>query len=644
MFEASSLFTNKSIAGETGCGKTTQIPQFVSDILSQNSQSQSKVCCVLPRRIAAIKAAEYVAIGMHCEVGLKVGYQVRFENVTSPLTTIFFKTDGVLFRELIQDQYLMNYSAVILDEAHEGTIYNDVLMSFLKQAVLHRKVSHSPLKLIIMSATINVLEFSKFFDNCKVLYITGRQYNIDIVFSEFPQSSYIKSSLITAINIHKEDNFSNHLGFGSILIFLTGEEEINTAAKQLKCMSIIFARDFPLCPKIKICVLYANLAKKHQQESISLSKHNERKIIIATNIAETSLTIPGVKFVIDCGKIKRRHFNHLSGLESLKVCSISKEQANQRAGRAGRDQPGKCYRLYTSIDWDDMDTSSKREICCCDLTSIIFEIIAIGVKDIQNFSFFTSPGSGVIRRSLNNLLALDCIAKIDVIYSNDFFQLNALGKQMVQFPLNPYFSKLILQSIEYHCTKEILIVVSYLSLEAIYNSFEKVDDFYKITNSFDGNAGDHILYINILKGWMSSNINCHSEDFHFLSFRIIENFRKVFEQLADIFAKNVSLPICSNPNIIDIQKCLLSVYYLNLCEHKGNGRYFALSYGTIFYIHPSSCCFHQQPDFLIFSNIITTTKPFLKFVTPINKDFIGDYIEKIRKINNKGIFTLDVLV
>ena len=633
------------ITGETGCGKTTKVPSYVFEILSKTLKCLINICCVEPRRIAAITAAEQVAKDSKCKIGITVGYHVRFDNQTSNLTRICFKTDGVVFRELIQDKYLYKYSAVIIDEAHEGSIYNDVLMPLLKEAVAHRNHSTKPLKLIIMSATINVLRYSRFFDDCKIIYVKGRQYNVDIFYSEIPQSSYLRSSITTAILIHKEDTECTCLGFGTILIFLTGEEEIETAAKQLRHVSSMFSKEYPLHPLIKVYVLYSNLPKEQQKMCMFNSNKHDRKIIFATNIAETSVTIPGVKYIIDCGKVKRRRFDYSTGLESLKVVSISREQAIQRAGRAGRDQHGKCYRLYTSNIWDEMKMYSKREITYCDLTSIILEMIAIGVSDIESFAFFESPDIKLLRMYLDKLVSLQCVNKMEKSHGHYNYILNDIGAKMVHFPVNPYSSKLILQSIEYSCSREILLIVSLLSMDdIIFIPIEKQSSFVRISSSFDTKAGDHILYINILKGWINSDYENFGGMDHFLNQRNCEIFRNVYRQFCDIFTSTFSLSITTSSNVDEIQKCLLSVLFCNLCEHQGDGKFLSLAYGMLFYIHPSSCCFKTNPDYLIFSNLVTTTKPYMKFVTPISKELANDYLHLVRKYKPKSVFSLDILL
>ena len=633
------------IIGETGCGKTTKVPSYIFGILSKTHKNAINVCCVEPRRIAAINAAEHVAKESQCDIGMKVGYHVRFDNQTSNFTHISFKTDGVVFRELIQDKYLYKYSAVIIDEAHEGSMYNDVLMSLLKDAVVHRSNSIKPLKLIIMSATVNVLRYSSFFENCKIIYVKGRQYNIDIFYSENHQSSYVRSSITTAINIHREDTECTRLGFGTILIFLTGEEEIETAAKQLRYVGCMFSKEYPLHPLIKVHVLYSNLPKEQQKMCIFESNKHERKIILATNIAETSLTISGVKHIIDCGKVKKRVLDHSTGLEFLKVVNICREQAIQRAGRAGRDQHGKCYRLYTTDIWDKMKMYNRRDITCCDLTGIILEMIAIGVSDIENFPFFESPDIRLLRMYLDKLDSLQCVKKIEESHDHFIYILNDIGVKMVQFPVNPYSSKLIMQSIEYTCSREIILIVSLLSLDdGICISNEKQSNFIRIIRSFDGIAGDHILYINILKGWINSDYDYFWGMDHFLNPRTCELFTKVYQQFCDIFTSTCSLSITSSSNIDQVQRCLISVLFCNLCEHQGDGKFLSLTYGMIFYIHPSSCCFRTNPDYVIFSNLVITTKPYMKFVTPICKELARSYLHLVQKYKPKSIFSLDFLL
>ncbi|VDP13935.1 unnamed protein product [Soboliphyme baturini] len=319
------------VIGETGSGKTTQITQYLADA---GYTVRGKIGCTQPRRVAAMSVAKRVSEEFGCRLGQEVGYTIRFEDCTSPDTIIKYMTDGMMLRECLLDPSLGSYAVIMLDEAHERTIHTDVLFGLCKQAVKKR----SELKLIVTSATLDAVKFSQYFFEAPIFTIPGRTFPVEILYTREPETDYLDAALITVMQIHLTEPP------GDILVFLTGQEEIDTACE------ILFERMKSLgpdVPELIILPVYSALPSEMQTRIFEPSPSGSRKVVIATNIAETSLTIDGIFYVVDPGFVKQKIYIPKTGMDSLVVTPISQAQAKQRAGRAGRTGPGKCYRLYT---------------------------------------------------------------------------------------------------------------------------------------------------------------------------------------------------------------------------------------------------------------------------------------------------------
>ncbi|CAH2215945.1 jg21372 [Pararge aegeria aegeria] len=325
------------VIGETGSGKTTQITQYVCEC---GLAARGRVACTQPRRVAAMSVAKRVAEEFGCRLGQEVGYTIRFEDCTSPDTVIKYMTDGMLLRECLMDLDLKSYSVIMLDEAHERTIHTDVLFGLLKQAVQKRP----ELKLIVTSATLDAVKFSQYFFEAPIFTIPGRTFPVEVLYTKEPETDYLDASLITVMQIHLREPP------GDILLFLTGQEEIDTACE------ILYERMKSLgpdVPELIILPVYSALPSEMQTRIFEPAPPGSRKVVIATNIAETSLTIDGIYYVVDPGFVKQKVYNSKTGMDSLVVTPISQAAAKQRAGRAGRTGPGKTYRLYTERAYRD---------------------------------------------------------------------------------------------------------------------------------------------------------------------------------------------------------------------------------------------------------------------------------------------------
>ncbi len=361
------------LVGETGSGKTTQIPQYLHEI---GYSELGKIGCTQPRRVAAMSVAARVSQEMNVKLGKEVGYSIRFENCTSEATKIQYMTDGMLLREILTEPDLSSYSCMIIDEAHERTLHSDILFGLVKDIVRFR----NDLKLIISSATMDAEKFSKYFDDASIFMIPGRMFPVDIFYTKSPEADYVDAAVVTVLQIH----VSQPLG-GDILVFLTGQEEIETAAE------ILTQRTRNLGSRINelmICPVYANLPSEQQAKIFEKTPKRARKVVLATNIAETSLTIDGICYVIDTGFNKQKSFNARSGMESLVVTPVSQAASNQRAGRAGRTQPGKCFRLFTAWSFQhELEPNTVPEILRTNLGNVVLMLKSLGINDLIHFDF-----------------------------------------------------------------------------------------------------------------------------------------------------------------------------------------------------------------------------------------------------------------
>ncbi|XP_063098235.1 ATP-dependent RNA helicase DHX33 isoform X2 [Cavia porcellus] len=481
------------LIGETGSGKTTQIPQYLYEA---GIGRQGIIGVTQPRRVAAISLATRVSDEKRTELGKLVGYTVRFEDVTSEDTRIKFLTDGMLLREAISDSLLRKYNCIILDEAHERTIHTDVLFGVVKAAQKRRKeLGKLPLKVVVMSATMDVDLFSQYFNGAPVLYLEGRQHPIQIFYTKQPQHDYLHAALVSVFQIHQEAPSSQ-----DILVFLTGQEEIEAMSKT--CRDI--AKHLPDgCPAMLVLPLYASLPYAQQLRVFQAAPKGYRKVIISTNIAETSITITGIKYVVDTGMVKAKKYNPDSGLEVLAVQRVSKTQAWQRTGRAGREDSGVCYRLYTEEEFEKFDKMTVPEIQRCNLAGVMLQLLAMKVPDVLTFDFMSKPSPDHIQAAIAQL---DLLGALE--HKDDQLTLTPIGRKMAAFPLEPKFAKTILLSPKFHCTEEILTIVSLLSVDSVlYNPPARREEVQNVRKKFISSEGDHITLLNIYRTFRNTGGN-----------------------------------------------------------------------------------------------------------------------------------------
>ncbi|CAL5439715.1 unnamed protein product [Camellia sinensis] len=441
------------IVGETGNGKTTRKFLFNAGFCRDGKI----IGITQTRRIATVSVAKRVAEECSAELGQKVGYSVRFDDMTFGSTRIKYMTDGFLLREALLDPYLSRYAVIIVDEAHERTVHTDVLLGLLKSVqnmstgILkqYQGTKFSPLKLIIMSASLDAQIFSEYFGSAKVVHVQVRQFLVDILYTYHPETDCIDAALITIIQIHSEE------GPGDILVFLTGQEEIEYVEKLVQESLRQLPEDNQ---KLKVLPIFSSLPSEKQIQMFMPPPTGFRNVILATNIAETSVTILGIKYVIDPGLMKACTYRACTTMESLIFVPTSKAQALQRSGCEG---PGKCFRLYPEIEFEKLRDSTILEITRCNLSNIILQLKALGVDDIFGFDFMEKPSRDAVIKSLEILVLLDAITE-------EYKLSDPIGHQMAQFPLKPIHSKALILASQFNCMEEMLITVAMLSVESIF--------------------------------------------------------------------------------------------------------------------------------------------------------------------------------
>lgn len=618
------------VVGETGSGKTTQLPQYLYEAGYHRGEKDKilKIGCTQPRRVAATSVARRVAEEVGCTLGKEVGYSIRFEDESSSETVIKYLTDGMLLREFISDPILSTYSCLMIDEAHERTVSTEIVLSLLKDILKERQ----DLKLIIASATINASKFSDYFNKAPVFKIPGRRFPVSICYTKNPEANYIQAAITTVLQIHTKQDLP-----GDILVFLTGQEEIEMMEETLNEAQNKLGN---LIKPLIVAPIYANLPPKLQSKIFEPTPVNSRKVVLATNIAETSITIDGIKFVIDPGFVKENVFNPSTGMESLVVVPCSRASADQRAGRAGRVGPGKCYRLFTKWSfYNELPENGTPEILRANLSSVILLLLSIGITDLVNFDFMDPPSHQTLIRCLELLYALGAL--------NAKGQLTETGRKMAEFPMDPMFCKAILTSAELDVTSEVLSVISMLSESSslFYRPKDKKELADKRKERFFHEAGDHLTLLNIWNQWKESGFsNLWCED-NFLQYRTLKRIKEVRSQLEKLCIRVGAQPLvseASNSDITRVQKAILSGFFTNIARLlKMGNSYVLLKKNQPVYVHPSSRIFPVKPPpkFLLYHELVLTSKEYMRNCMVIDEKWIdqlaGHYYRKTKENNEQ---------
>lgn len=590
------------IVGETGSGKTTQLTQYLYE---EGYTSYGIIGCTQPRRVAAVSVAKRVSEEMKCNLGEKVGYAIRFEDCTSSATVIKYMTDGVLLRESLNESDLDIYSAIIMDEAHERSLHTDVLFGILKKVVQKRR----DLRLIITSATMNSQRFSDFFGGAPVYTIPGRTFPVDIIFSKTPVEDYVDSAVKKALEIHVQQPP------GDILIFMTGQEDIMATCVLLNERILELGENIP---KIRVLPIYSQLPSENQARIFQ--KSDLRKCVVATNIAETSLTVDGIRYVIDTCFCKLKVFNPKIGMDALQITPISQANANQRSGRAGRTGPGVCYRLYTdTIYREDLLENNIPEIQRTNLANVVLLLKSLKISNLLEFEFMDPPPQENILNSMYQLWILGAL--------DNEGELTELGRKMVEFPLDPPLSKMLLESSRYKCTADILTIVSMLSVPSVfYRPKDRETDADASREKFFVPESDHLTLLNVYNQWKNNGFRSDWATSNYVHIKALRKVREVRAQLLDILKSLNIAEVSCGSNWDIVRKVIASGYFHNSAKMKSIGEYVNLRTGIPCILHPSSALFSlgYAPDYIVYHELTMTTREYMQYVTAVDPYWLAE--------------------
>ncbi|PHH53706.1 putative pre-mRNA-splicing factor ATP-dependent RNA helicase prp43 [Ceratocystis fimbriata CBS 114723] len=606
--------------GETGSGKTTQIPQYV--VYDELPQLNGKmVACTQPRRVAAMSVASRVADEMDVRLGEEVGYSIRFEDKTCQSTVLKYMTDGMLLREAMHDPDMSRYCCIILDEAHERTLSTDILMALLKQISMRRR----DLKIIIMSATLDAEKFQKYFNDAPLLAVPGRTHPVEIFYTPEPERDYVEAAIRTVLQIHASEPE------GDILVFLTGEEEIEDACRKITIETDQMIQEIDAGP-LAVYPLYGTLPPQQQQRIFSKAPapfksggRPGRKVIVSTNIAETSLTIDGIVYVVDPGFSKQKIYNPRNRVESLLVSPISKASAQQRAGRAGRTKPGKCFRLYTEKAYKkELIEQTYPEILRSNLANTVLELLKLGVEDLVHFDLMDPPAPETMMRALEELNYLACL--------DDDGKITPLGSLASEFPLDPSLAVMLISSPEFSCTNEILSITALLSVPQIWvrpaNQRKRADD---MKAQFTHPDGDHLTLLNAYHAYrgiaMDSSADvkkwCHE---HFLSYRHLMSADNVRTQLKRLMEKHdiefASTHFDDESYYTNIRRALLAGFFMQVAMRDSSGKvYRTVKDDQSVRLHPSTGL-KVEYDWVLYNEFVLTSQQYIRTVTGIKPQWL----------------------
>jgi ATP-dependent RNA helicase DDX35 len=580
---------------------------------------------------------------MGCKLGQEVGYSIRFEDVTTAATRIRFLTDGLLLREALVDPLLSRYSVIMVDEAHERSLSTDILLGVLKKIRKRRP----ELRIIVSSATLQAEDFLTFFNGSdivqgtdeeektgRIVSLEGRTYPVDILYAEAPVEDYVEKAIQTVFDIHTKEPG------GDILVFLTGREEIDTVVEAISERS---AQLHPRAQSMMPLPLYAGLSTEQQMYVFEPAPENMRKVIFSTNIAEASVTIDGVVYVIDSGFVKLRAFNPITGIETLTATAISKASATQRAGRAGRTKSGKCFRLYTEASYQSLEETGIPEIQRSNLAPVVLQLKALGIDNIVRFDFITPPPAELLTRAFELLYSLGAV--------DDYAKLTKpLGVRMAELAVEPMMAKTLLSAPSFGCLGEILTIAAMTSLGgAVW--FHHDGDKKSMETSrrkFAAEEGDHLTLLNayqafVTKGRKESKF-CRDNHLNFKSMTRAVSIRAQLKRYLERFGINVDETLLNNANKQplaiggpdkgeQIRRCLTAGFFAHAAKMQPDGTFRNVAGGTILHAHPSSSMFNRKADWVVFHEVMETgNKIFIRDITKIEKSWLLEYAPDFYKI------------
>lgn len=592
------------IGGETGSGKTTQLPKICLDL---GRGQEGMIAHTQPRRLAARSVSQRIADELNVKLGEEVGYQVRFNNLSCQSTQVKLMTDGILLAEIQHDPLLRMYDTIIIDEAHERSLNIDFLLGYLKNLLPQRP----ELKLIITSATIDLDKFSAHFNKAPVLEVSGRTYPVDIVYRPIAEAEDKELTDTIIVAIRELFVLERELGNkrGDILIFLSGEREIRDLAQALRKENF---RNTEILP------LYARLSNKEQNRVFQ--SHVGRRIVLATNVAETSITVPGITSVIDPGMARISRYSVRSKVQRLPIEAISQASANQRAGRCGRIAPGICVRLYSEDDFLTRPAFTDTEITRTNLASVILQMHALGLGDIEEFPFLDKPESKAVSDGVKLLQELGAI--------NDKQELTKAGRLMSRMPVDPRLGRMLLEASTLSCLSEVLVIVSAMSIqdprERPMDHQQAADEKHRL---FKHPQSDFLGFIKLWQSFdevrqqMTQNQLRKYCQQHFLSYLHMREWREIHRQLhlqcRELGLKANTLPAVED----DIHRALLSGLISQVARYHEELMYLGTR-NRKFQIFPGSSLFKKKTKWILAAELVETNKLYARLTAQIKPEWI----------------------
>eukprot|EP00917_Polyrhabdina_sp_WS-2016_P008980 GHVP01020008.1.p1 GENE.GHVP01020008.1~~GHVP01020008.1.p1 ORF type:complete len:961 (-),score=174.38 GHVP01020008.1:3587-6445(-) len=610
------------VLGQTGSGKTTQLAQYLYE---EGYGTDGIIGCTQPRRVAAVSVAKRVSEEMGVELGKSVGYSIRFEDCTSLETKIKYMTDGVLLRESLTDPELDNYSAIIMDEAHERSLHTDVLFGIFKNVVARRR----DLRLIVTSATMNADKFSDYFAGAPKFEIPGRTFPVRVEYMKSPPDDYVDAAVQKCLEIH----CSSSVNDGDILIFMTGQDDIEgTCYLIVERMAQLTSTRESVQP-LTVLPIYSTLPADIQAKVFEPSQH--RKVIVATNIAETSLTLDGVRYVIDTGFCKLKVYNPRVGMDSLQVTPISHANAQQRSGRAGRTGPGICHRLYTErVYVGEMFENSIPEIQRSNLASVILLLKSLGFESLLAFDFMDPPSRDTIVSSMYQLWMLGGL--------DDGGNLTEVGRKMSLLPCDPPLARMLLESDQNECLEEMVTIVAMLSVPSIfYRPKERSEESDASRERFYIVESDHLTLLNVFLQWKNHSYSPTWCSEFFIHYKALKRVREIRSQHIDVL-QSMEIESKSCGQDWDILRKVICVGYTHhVCKMKGVGEYVNLLTSIACYLHPSSSIYSAgyTPEYLVYHEVVLTTKEFIQHATAVCPTWLEDQAPKMYYCKSVGSST-----
>ena len=603
------------VAGETGSGKTTQLPKMCLELGLGNLSS---IGHTQPRRIAARSVAARIAEELQTELGDLVGYKVRFNDQISDNTQIKLMTDGILLAEIQTDRFLNQYSCLIIDEAHERSLNNDFILGYLQQLLPRRP----DLKVIITSATIDVERFSKHFNNAPIIEVSGRTYPVEVRYRpvvEEDDQDQLQGILNAVDELQAE-------GRGDILIFMNGEREIRDTAEALQKQNLKHREILPL---------FARLSAQEQNKIFHPSGLN--RIVLATNVAETSLTVPGIKYVIDPGTARISRYSYRTKVQRLPIEPISQASANQRKGRCGRVSEGICIRLYSEEDFNSRPEFTDPEILRTNLASVILQMTALGLDDIEAFPFVDAPDKRHIQDGIKLLEELGAFELVRT-KSGEKRQLTAVGRQLSQLPVDPRLAKMLLGAVSQGALHEVMIIVAALSIQdPRERPQEKQQASDEKHRRFADKKSDFLAFLNLWRYLQEQQKELSKNQFRrqcqkdFLNYLRIREWQDIYHQIR-LTVREMGLPINSEQaEYQQIHTALLSGLLSHIGLKEAEKQQYLGARNAHFAIFPNSVLFKKQPKWVMAAELVETSKLWGRMVAEIEPEWIEPLAEHLIK-------------